>query len=66
MWPIYFQELLDFSVAFSTLIFLGQLGLNELTGAALGNTVSYMIGQGAGYGMTTAVDTLCSQAYGAD
>uniref|UniRef100_A0A7S1PNW8 Membrane transporter protein n=1 Tax=Neobodo designis TaxID=312471 RepID=A0A7S1PNW8_NEODS len=50
-----------------TMMFVGQtLGVEELAYYAVGISVFNIVGLSIGLGMATALDTLCSQAYGRD
>ncbi|KAF2078151.1 hypothetical protein CYY_000535 [Polysphondylium violaceum] len=65
-WPLIISNLLN-NVAplFVNLIFVGRLSAKELAGAALANTWTYCT-MALGTGLANAMDTLVSQAYGAN
>eukprot|EP01080_Neovahlkampfia_damariscottae_P005110 gene5110-8708_t len=62
--PILITRIATATMAFTDNIFLGHLGSNELAASSLGNTIVtcsfYTV-----LGLTTALETLMSQAYGA-
>ena len=57
--------LVQFAINFSSIIFIGQLGPEYLGAAALANMLANLTGFSIGQGAATALDALCSQAYGA-
>jgi MATE family multidrug resistance protein len=58
-------NLVNFLVQFTSVLFVGRLGADYLGAAALANMLSNLTGYSVGFGATTALDALCSQAYGA-
>ncbi|XP_074640283.1 multidrug and toxin extrusion protein 1-like [Tubulanus polymorphus] len=64
-WPMVMTTLFNFLMAPISLIFVGKLGTVSLGGAALANTVINVFGIAVGVGVSSAVDTLISQTYGA-
>ncbi|KAJ1659933.1 ethionine resistance protein [Dispira simplex] len=65
--PVTGAYILQYSIAASSVFFIGHLGAVELAAAALGNMFASVTGYAIASGLNTALDTLCSQAYtGAD
>lgn len=52
-------------VGFTSVLFLGRLGAEYMGAAAIGNMLANLFGFSIGSGATSALDALCSQAYGA-
>ncbi|KAJ6397105.1 hypothetical protein OIU77_022029 [Salix suchowensis] len=63
--PAIVVYLLNFLISISTHIFCGHLGNLQLAAASLGNTGVQGFVYGIVFGMGSAVETLCGQAYGA-
>eukprot|EP00049_Salpingoeca_infusionum_P008811 m.145235 g.145235 ORF g.145235 m.145235 type:complete len:165 (+) comp14138_c1_seq6:608-1102(+) len=63
--PISVSTLFQFAVSFISFAYIGHLGATELAGASLASTI-YSIATMAIYGGATAMNTLVSQALGAD
>lgn len=57
---------LEYGPVVVCLLFLGRLDKIQLDGYALGTLYSNVTALSLGYGLSTAVDTLCSQVTGAD
>ena len=57
--------LVQFLIGFSSMLFVGRLGKEYLGAAALAQMLANLTGFSIGQGATTALDALCSQAYGA-
>ncbi|RKP14552.1 hypothetical protein BJ684DRAFT_15122, partial [Piptocephalis cylindrospora] len=62
--PISLACLLTQALPLVSLISIGHLGKEALASAALGNLITAVTGQAIVTGVGSAVDTLCSQAYG--
>lgn len=58
-------SLVAFLVSFSSVVFVGRLGAEYMGAATLATMMSNLFGFSIGYGATSALDALCSQAYGA-
>lgn len=63
--PIIASYALQYGLTLTTISVVGHLGRNELAAAALALTTANVTGFAVFEGMNTALDTLCSQAYGA-
>lgn len=63
--PLTLTYLLQYANSLIVIIVASKFATDELAGVALGITTSNIIGYAIFEGMTTALDTLCSQAYGA-
>ncbi|KAJ6767335.1 MULTIDRUG RESISTANCE PROTEIN [Salix purpurea] len=63
--PAIVVYLLNFLISISTQVFCGHLGNLQLAAASLGNTGVQGFVFGVMFGMGSAVETLCGQAYGA-
>ncbi|KAH8512134.1 hypothetical protein H0E87_009367 [Populus deltoides] len=63
--PAIVVYLLNFLISISTHVFCGHLGNLQLAAASLGNTGVQGFVYGIVFGMGSAVETLCGQAYGA-
>ncbi|KAI9226162.1 MAG: mate-domain-containing protein, partial [Piptocephalis tieghemiana] len=64
--PISLACILTQSLPLISLISIGHLGKEALASAALGNLIIAVTGHAVVTGAGSAVDTLCSQAYGSD
>ena len=64
-WPIMFTFILQTSIGLVGIIFVGHIGTHELVAASLGNMLANIMGFSVGIGFASAMDTLCTQAYGA-
>ncbi|KNC47512.1 solute carrier family 47 [Thecamonas trahens ATCC 50062] len=65
-WPVVLAYLLEMMIPVTALAVLGHLDSTEvLAGAALGTMFVNVTGMSLGFGLATALDTLCSQAVGA-
>ncbi|ELR21350.1 MATE efflux family subfamily protein [Acanthamoeba castellanii str. Neff] len=66
-WPTVVSNLINFMLSFINLLFVGHVGDGEveLAAAALAITFTNVTGLSVGIGLLCAIDTLCSQAYGA-
>ncbi|SMR53585.1 unnamed protein product [Zymoseptoria tritici ST99CH_1E4] len=62
--PLIPSYLLQYSFTIIVTLVASQLSTDELAGCSLGMTTSNIIGYAIFEGMATALDTLCSQAYG--
>eukprot|EP00047_Mylnosiga_fluctuans_P017283 m.60206 g.60206 ORF g.60206 m.60206 type:complete len:579 (-) comp7013_c0_seq1:425-2161(-) len=63
--PSCLTYLVQFSLQFWSMLFVGHLGEGYLGAAALANMTANLTGFSVGLGLATALDTLCTQAYGA-
>eukprot|EP01135_Chromosphaera_perkinsii_P002714 Nk52_evm82s226 gene=Nk52_evmTU82s226 len=63
-WPVIGTFILQILPGITNAIFLGSLGVNELAASTLATMYINVTGMGIGLGLATAMDTLCSQAYG--
>ncbi|KAG2453546.1 hypothetical protein HYH02_001765 [Chlamydomonas schloesseri] len=63
--PLFLNLTCAYSINIVTLAFVGHLGKQELAAAALATSLVGIVGRTVLYGMTGALDTLASQAYGA-
>eukprot|EP00126_Sphaerothecum_destruens_P012421 Sdes_comp21302_c0_seq1m19944 len=63
-WPVICTFVLQILPGITNAIFLGWLGVNELASSTLATMYINVTGMGIGLGLATAMDTLCSQAYG--
>ncbi|CAM6097945.1 unnamed protein product [Calypogeia fissa] len=64
-WPIVAANVLSFSVAVMSVMFVGHLGEVELSSASLANSFAVISGFSFMIGLGTGLETLCGQAYGA-
>jgi MATE family multidrug resistance protein len=62
--PLICTYLLQYGYQMVIILVASQLSTDELAGVSLGITTSNIIGYAIFEGMATALDTLCSQAYG--
>ncbi|KAI0168944.1 MATE efflux family protein [Hypoxylon sp. FL1284] len=62
--PLVATYLLQYSHSVITTFVAGHLGADELAAASVGMTTMNIVGFAAVEGMATALDTLCSQAFG--
>ncbi|KAI9197449.1 mate-domain-containing protein [Polychytrium aggregatum] len=62
-WPISAGSLLQMSLGLTTVFSLGHLGTKELASGSLAFMFCNITGFSIGVGMSTALDTLCSQAH---
>ena len=65
MVPLTIGILLDMGVLMSNLIYAGRLNSNDLAAVGLAQTFSYLLMVSFVYGMSSSLDTLMSQEYGA-
>ena len=65
MVPLTIGILLDMGVLMSNLIYAGRLNSNDLAAVGLSQTFSYLLMVSFVYGMSSSLDTLMSQEYGA-
>eukprot|EP01135_Chromosphaera_perkinsii_P006715 Nk52_evm2s564 gene=Nk52_evmTU2s564 len=65
-WPVIITYLLQIFPGMMNVVFLGHLGVAELGASTLGTMYINVTGLSVGLGLATAMDTLCSQAYGAN
>jgi len=63
--PVIFTYLLSFAIALGSQIMVGRLGPSALAAAALANMFANATGNSIAVGSAAAVETLCSQAFGA-
>ena len=63
--PLVASYALQYGITLTTISVVGQLGKHELAAAALASTIANITGFAIYEGLNTALDTLCSQAYGA-
>lgn len=63
-WPVMCTFLLQTSIGLVATMFVGQIGTQELAAASLGTMLGNIMGFSVGIGFSSAMDTLCSQAYG--
>lgn len=59
------QCLIQNLIQLSSTLFVGRLGTTAIGGATMGNMLCNLFGYSIGIGFCTALDALCSQAYGA-
>lgn len=64
-WPMIITFLLQNSFSLASIYSVGHLGKAPLAGITLGSMTANITGFAAIQGLTTCLDTLCSQAYGA-
>lgn len=62
--PLYVTFVLQYSLTICSIFSAGSLGKNELAGVSLGAMTATITGFAVHQGLATALDTLCSQAYG--
>ncbi|KAA8914612.1 mate-domain-containing protein [Sphaerosporella brunnea] len=62
---LYVTFALQYSLTIASIFAAGRLGKDELAGVSLGSMTATITGYAIYQGLTTALDTLCSQAYGA-
>jgi len=63
--PVVATYILQYSLNITNLIFIGHISAEKLAAAALGVMYVNITGYAIALGFATAVDTLCSQAFGA-
>ncbi|KAL2620988.1 hypothetical protein R1flu_001193 [Riccia fluitans] len=63
--PMIVTNLIYFAIIMSALMFVGHLGVLELSSAALGNSMASVVGFTFMLGLASGLETLCGQAYGA-
>ncbi|KAL3681062.1 hypothetical protein R1sor_024018 [Riccia sorocarpa] len=63
--PMIVTNLIYFAIIMSSLMFVGHLGVLELSSAALGNSMASVLGFTMMLGLASGLETLCGQAYGA-
>ncbi|CAL5058715.1 unnamed protein product [Urochloa decumbens] len=63
--PLVAGFLLQYAVQMISVMFVGHLGELELAGAAVATSFAAVTGFGLLFGMTSSLDTLCGQAFGA-
>lgn len=64
-WKTILTALLQFSIGTCTFLFINRLGVAASNGAGIGSMICNLTGMSIGFGMASALDALCSQAYGA-
>jgi Na+-driven multidrug efflux pump len=65
-YPNMLYNLIQFAISFSSMLFVGRLeNSKHLAAASLGNMICNITGIAIGTGLLSALDTLCSTAYGA-
>ncbi|RPB04218.1 MATE efflux family protein [Choiromyces venosus 120613-1] len=62
--PLWLTFLLQYSLTFASLFSAGTLGKNELAAVTLASMTANITGYAVFQGLSTALDTLCAQAYG--
>ncbi|KAI5805138.1 mate-domain-containing protein [Geopyxis carbonaria] len=62
--PLYITFLLQYSLTLASIFAAGNIGKNELAGVSLGSMTAVITGYAPYQGLSTALDTLCAQAYG--
>ncbi|KAI8899222.1 mate-domain-containing protein [Globomyces pollinis-pini] len=62
-WPVSAANLLQYSINAASLFSLGHMSTKYLAAAALGTMLCNVTGNGVASGLTSALDTLCSQAF---
>eukprot|EP01135_Chromosphaera_perkinsii_P009719 Nk52_evm1s1854 gene=Nk52_evmTU1s1854 len=65
-WPVILTYVLQICPGMINVMFLGHLGTDELAASTLGTMYVNVTGFSVGLGLATAMDTLCSQAFGAN
>src|SRR5689334_20414685 len=64
-YPNIIYNLIQFAISFSSMLFVGRLDNPKyLAAASLGNMLCNVTGMSISQGLLSALDTLCSQAYG--
>ncbi|CAK3903183.1 MATE efflux family [Lecanosticta acicola] len=63
--PLVLTHLLQYVFSLIIILVASQLSTDELAGVSLGSTTANILGYAVFEGMATALDTLCSQAFGA-
>lgn len=66
VWPVVLWYVLQQLLNIVSLLFVGRLGPVDLDGSALGIMFTSVTGISIGVGLSAALDTLCSQAFGAE
>lgn len=62
-WPACLSSLLSYSLNFASVLSLGHLGKTELASSALATMFCNVTGFSIGQGLSSALDTLCAQAF---
>ncbi|KAI5281245.1 hypothetical protein KEM52_003938, partial [Ascosphaera acerosa] len=62
--PLILTFLLEYSLTVASIFAVGHIGKVELGAVSLASMTANITGYGIYQGLTTALDTLCSQAYG--
>lgn len=62
--PLYITFVLQYSLTLCSIFSAGNLGKDELAGVSLASMTAAITGYAPVQGLTTALDTLCAQAYG--
>ncbi|KAJ3036320.1 hypothetical protein HK097_003874, partial [Rhizophlyctis rosea] len=62
-WPVTAGYVMQMSLSLAAVFSVGHLGKKELASAALANMFCNVTGYSIGIGMSSALDTLCSQAH---
>jgi len=65
-WPVIVTFILELLPSSVNVMAVGRLGENELASVSLANLFCNVTGYTVGMGIATAMDTLCSQVYGAN
>jgi MATE family multidrug resistance protein len=61
---LYITFALQYSLTIASIFSAGRLGKDQLAGVSLGSMTATITGYAVYQGLTTALDTLCSQSYG--
>uniref|UniRef100_A0A6B2L184 Multidrug and toxin extrusion protein n=1 Tax=Arcella intermedia TaxID=1963864 RepID=A0A6B2L184_9EUKA len=64
-WPNVITALVQLMTTFSSMFFLSHLGPTYLAAASLGSMICNASGYSFGFGLSSGLDTLCTQAFGA-
>ena len=64
-WPTILAATLTVGISIQTITFSGYLGKSQLAAATLSMSVINVTGYAIGLGLTSGLDTLCTQAFGA-
>lgn len=63
-WPLVFTYILQNTLTLTSIFTVGHIGKNELGAVSLGAMTANITGYAIYHGLSTALDTLCAQAYG--